>query len=207
MLISCGENFLVDGETREISPYGGGCSGDYSLRSEVCVRDSDQCPRSLILSNDSCSLLPCNNSLYFDGRYCVSSSAFAPSSFQDPVPTPIDSFSTLCLKPDWTTEQTLTNLGLIYLGLDNAGLLSEDNFSLTADNTTCAITRSYIFDSQVEEVTFPFKGLSDLTPLQAFEYATNIKDLYIEVSRDTLMSCPLTDTAVCKFIPFTNGEL
>lgn len=199
--LGCNENYFFDADTRPKLSYKA-CGTGYEIRRGTCVRSSDQCIIGYIDSDDSCTLLPCNNNLYFDGKYCIeSASAF---NLQDPpAPPPIAAFVDLCEKADWTSDQKFTNSGLIYLGLKSEGLLTADNLTLDATTSTCAYARSYIFDANTTEVIFPFTGITDLTPLTAFEYATNVEDLIIEVSRSTVMACPLTNTSVCKFVPFT----
>ena len=208
MIISitgCSGKPIVEKQKRKKTPYGGNCNGDFSLRGNYCVRKTDQCPKNLILEDESCKQTPCNNNLYFDGNYCITppETALRANSRKQKQPlTQIEPFSSLCLKADWTDEQKITNLGIAYLGLKSKNLLTSDNFSLAADPTTCALAKSYIFDNSTYRIDFPFKGLTDLTPLQAFEYATNITQLYIEVARGTIMSCPVTNKEICIFIPF-----
>lgn len=198
-----------DDEKRKKLVWGTACFGDFSVRGNTCVRTSDQCPRSLIEDDSSCKQVPCNNNLFFDGNYCARADTSLPLDEEDaaeePAPTP--PFNDLCLKADWTSEQKYTNLGFITLGLEKKGLLGSEQFELSASEKTCALARDYIFANSTTKIEFPLSGLSDLTPINAFEYATNVEEIYLEVSRNTLMACPLTDTTRCKFIPFTDPYL
>lgn len=178
------------------------CEKGFSYRANTCVRDSDQCPQVLIGEDNTCEQLPCNNSLYFDGQYCVvqpNTSLITEKTNLNIIPSFID----ICLNAG-TPAESFTLHGVLYYGLHEAGLLSEQSsIDLSPDETKCHLAKSQIFSSQRTKIIFPYSGLTDLAPLQMFEYASNIKELIIDVEKNTTMDCPLTKKSVCKFVPLS----
>ena len=206
LYLGCNENFTVDAEKRNTN-NSALCFGDFEKRLATCVRVADQCPRSLVLEDDSCLQTPCNNNLYYNGEYCTlqppeeeeSNALYSNTTLNIPA------FIDLCTSVAWDTAQTYTNLGVIYLGFQNDDLFGEkDSTTLSASGENCTIAQKYIFDEKTISVKFPYKGLIDMTPLQAFEYAQNVKELIINVAPGVAMACPLSDTSRCKFIPFSD---
>jgi hypothetical protein len=203
-IAACQGNIFVDPETRKAAPSFS-CTNEYENRGGICVRTADQCPSSLVTTDDSCMQTPCNNDRYYNGLYCVVETEEAPLNLED---TPIPDFSTSCTEPTWDDAQSYTNLGLIYLGFMNDTVFQEKgSLALEATSKNCSLAQSYIFNPSIVSVKFPYQGLTDVTPLQAFEYATNVKEVVVSVAPGVTMSCPLSDATRCKFIPFSDAAI
>lgn len=195
-----------DSQKRKVLSYSFACDEGFERRQGSCVRTADQCLSNNVETDGTCKKVPCNNGLYFDGRFCSLLESPVPDENTDEdsgdAPTPAPGFTDLCLSTSWSAEETYTHLGTIRFGLEQSKLIGQDGWTLAANEQTCAVAKDEIFSWTSAYLPFPATGLESLAPILVFEYAENVGKVLLSVSESTLMDCPLTDKTRCLFEPF-----
>jgi hypothetical protein len=163
----------------------------YSLRGSVCVRPSDQCPKSRINPDSTCKQLPCSPGLYFDGQYCKAASGVSIPTNRIAGPSFVD----LCLGT-LTNDQKYTWSSILKLGETDKSTIEIAEMTW---EMRCTETFGALSNRKVSSLKLPYGDLRDLSPLAAFEDMTDVQYLVIDVSTTTAMTCPLSNPNRCIF--------
>ena len=161
-----------------------------SFRAGTCVREGDQCPSDRIEPDQSCKQVPCSPGLYYDGTYCVVS----PGTRVSVAPVTA-SFMDRCLGT-LTNDQKYSFSAILALAEKDQTL---EYISKSTWETRCGAAFGSLSKMKEARLEIPYGELRDLTPLAAFDDLPEIERIVIDVSKVSVMTCPLQDPARCLF--------